>query len=210
MRGTLSVYRGRWALGLALPVVLSLTGAKCVVVGSSGGTSRTDAGLVVVVRTGSFAGPRVSGLRYTTGRRSGFTDSNGTFDYDDGDSVQFAIGDLDLGRPVLATERITVLDLAVEGGLDNAAVINLARFLLSLDSEPENDDLITIPRQLDDATRLDNPEVASLLQELDFSDEVNFDSVAANLLALLTADYGFTASLVDSDRARSRLARDLS
>lgn len=51
----------------------------------------------------------------------------------------------------------------------------------------------------------DNPAVSTAIAFLDFADETAFSNAASQLVAVLTADYPFTASLVDGDTARARL-----
>lgn len=205
----LGIYR-LWVAGLVLIALLALTGAQCTVAGSSGSTdTNANAGVVVVVTSGSFSGPRTRGLRFIAGSRRGFTSSTGGFQFDPGVRIRFKVGDIELGRGVAARERLSMLDLVDDGTLDNPQVINLTRLLMSLDSAPEDDSIVTIPRRVDELASLDNPEVTALLESLDFADDNSFDSVAANLIAVLTEFYPFTAALVDADSAKARLKAEL-
>ena len=47
------------------------------------------------------------------------------------------------------------------------------------------------------------------LNSLDFGDEQSFVNAASALVAVLTRDYHFTATLVDSDTARERMLESI-
>ena len=106
--------------------------------------------------SGQFIDSAVSGLRYATVTRSGVTDSAGTFEYLEGETVSFYLGDLLLGDADGA-EKVSLFDLVegatpvVGGELRSAiwdrsqrrgygAVINMATLLQTLDTDgvPEN------------------------------------------------------------------------
>src|SRR5690606_821470 len=70
----------------------------------------------------------------------GTTNDKGEFEYLEGDTVRFFIGDVQLGEAVEAKARITPLDLAES---ENAR-INLMVFLQSLDGEGDHSDGIQI------------------------------------------------------------------
>jgi len=54
-----------------------------------------------------------------------------------------------------------------------------------------------------------NNAVAAAIQFLDFDDEVIFVNAASQLVAVLTADYPFTATLVDADSARAHMLESI-
>lgn len=97
------------------------------------------------VREGAFVDSPVAGIEYRSivngrPRLVGLTDANGRFEYVEGARVEFHIGDIFLGgaigRPV-----ITPIDLVEEAEDENhPAVINILRFLQTLDDDgiPEN------------------------------------------------------------------------
>ena len=209
-------------LVFALIALFCLSGAKCVVSGSSGGSSsrfKSDSnrdgdrrsGGVIVVSSGSgrLAASTVEGVQYKTASGSGFTTEKGEFEFDpEAPRLRFFIGDIALGKSVIAQERITILDLVSEGDINDRAVVNIARFLQSLDVTP-GDNRITIPRKVHDKAVKTNPMVVAAIESLNFADEVAFINAASNLVAVLTADYPFTASLVDAPTAQARLRADL-
>lgn len=191
------------AMLAAVPFVV---GSSCVVLFSSGDSDDDDKDddKIVVTGQGSFVDSTVVGMAYQSGELSGVTDGQGDFSYQEGKQVRFAIGDIPLGEPVDAADALTPLDLVPGGDANTRAVINIARLLQSLDSDP-GDNTITIPAEVAAKATRDNPAVAAAIEFLDFNDDAAFANSASQLVAVLTADYPFTASLVDAETARSRL-----
>lgn len=200
---------------IAVFSLLSLAGADCAFVARSGsGTGHEDkeqgdgGGLIVVINDGRLVDGPVQGVRYTSGSLSGITGSDGEFQYEEGNTIRFSIGEIALGEVVKARAFMTPIDLVSGGTLDTPAVINIARLLQSLDSVP-GDSRITIPRVLRAAAVGNNESLASAIQSLDYSDDDAFVNAAAQLVATLTAAYGFTAVLVDAESARQHLLESL-
>jgi len=199
---------------VALFALLSLAGAKCAFVARSGSGSgdenpdRRGGGLIVVINDGRLVDGPVQGVRYESGSLSGVTGNDGEFQYEEGNTIRFSIGDIVLGETVKARAFMTPLDLVPGGTLDTPAVINIARLLQSLDSVP-GDSRITIPVVLRAAAVRTNEPVASAIQSLDYSDDAAFVNAASQLVATLTAAYGFTAVLVDTESARQHLLESL-
>lgn len=197
-------------IGIAVFMLLSLAGANCAFVASSGSHSRTedpdqsDGGLIVVINDGRLVDGPVQGVHYESGSLSGVTGRDGEFQYEEGNTIRFSIGEIMLGEAVQAKDFMTPLDLVPGGSLDSPAVINIARLLQSLDSV-RGDSRITIPFELRAAAVGNNEALAYAIQFLDYSDEEAFVNVASQLVATLTANYGFTAVLVDAESAREHL-----
>jgi hypothetical protein len=198
----------------ALFVLLSLAGAQCAFVARSGSGSgaedpdRGGGGLIVVINDGRLVDGPVQGVRYESGSLSGVTGRDGEFQYEEGNTIRFSIGEIVLGEEVKARSFMTPLDLVPGGTLDTPAVINIARLLQSLDSVP-GDNRITIPTVLRAAAVGANEPVASAILSLDYSDDDAFVNAASQLVATLTAAYGFTAVLVDAESARQHLLESL-
>ena len=189
---------------LALPFI---TASQCVVLFSSGDNDdkdKDDEEIVVVARQGNLMGTPVEGLAYRSGAEVGVTGPGGVFSYVEGELISFALGDIELGAPVDGKAVIAPRDLIPGGTNDTPAVINIARLLQSLDADP-GEEIITIPPAVLAAAVRDNPAVSTAIAFLDFADETAFSNAASQLVAVLTADYPFTASLVDGDTARARL-----
>jgi hypothetical protein len=190
-----------------------LGGAQCAFVATSGGhgsNSKDDprSGLVVIVNGQLVDGP-VEGVRFKSASLDGVTGPNGEFQFARGGRVQFFIGDIALGSEVPAKALMTPLDLVPAGDIDSAAVINIARLLQSLDAVP-GDERITIPASAHSLARRANPELAAAIDFLEFGDDAVFVNTASQLVATLTHDYGFTATLVDASAARQHLQTNLS
>ena len=197
----------------ALVALLSVTGSDCsIVISSGGGTSdrddQKDPQAGIGVQSGQFIDAPVAGIRYVAGTLTGTTGEGGEFRYPAGEDVRFFIGDIALGTAARGKAVITPLDLVPGGTLDSPAVINIARLLQSLDAEP-GDSRITIPPELQAAALHSNPSVGAAIRDLDFGDETAFVNAAAGLVAVLTANYPFTAVLVDADSARRHMHESL-
>ena len=190
---------------LALPFI---TASQCVVLFSSGDSDKDDdkedEEVLIVSSDGSFVDAPVEGMHYRSGTMVGVTGPRGEFSYEPDQPVQFAIGDIALGEPVVGKAVVGPLDLVPGADIDTPAVINIARLLQSLDARP-GDDVITIPAGVLNAAVVDNPQLSAAIEFLDFGDEAAFANSASQLVAVLTADYPFTASLVDAETARAHL-----
>jgi hypothetical protein len=193
----------RALLVFTLAALPFLAGSSCAVFWSSGNGSsneddqkKDDEGFIVVV-TGNFGDPPVS---------SGTTGENGEFEYEPGKSVQFFIGDINLGPPVTAKPDMSPEDLVAGGVREATAGTNIRRLLQSLDADPE-DATITIPAEVRAAAVMANADVAPAIQYLDFTDDAVFVNTASQLVAALTRDYPFTATLVAFGDVPQQLTR---
>jgi len=108
----------------ALPLLISFVALLFLV--SCGGDRRP--------LTGVFIDSAVEGLKFTTDSQSGFTDENGSFQYRIGEEVTFSVGSIVLGR-VPGDSVITPLTLFDTSDTADPRVINVARLLLTLDSD---------------------------------------------------------------------------
>ena len=200
----------KFMLILSLVAIPLLGGSQCAFFFSSGGGSSDSedkderAGLVVIVSDGNFVDAPVEGVNYESGSLAGITGRNGEFQYEVGNSIRFFIGDINLGWAVKGKSLITPLDLVTDGTTATPAVINIARLLQSLDSDPA-DEVITIPDAVRAAAVHSNEGLSSAIEFLDFSDDPAFVNAASKLVAVLTRDYPFTAVLIDADTARDHM-----
>ncbi|NKF52758.1 hypothetical protein G3R49_19565 [Shewanella sp. WXL01] len=96
-----------------------------------------------VTITGKFLDSAVIGIGYTTATQSGTTNENGEFNYVEGESVTFAIGDLTFPE-TSAKEAVTPLDIANTEDVTNNQVVNMARLLQTLDKDGDPSNGITI------------------------------------------------------------------
>jgi hypothetical protein len=197
----------KFLLVLSLAALPLLVGSQCAFFFSSGGGSsdkdKTDKEdeEVIVVQSGTFGPPLAKGVGYESGSISGITGSSGEFQYEDGSTVRFFIGDIDLGSPVSGKSVITPLDLVVDTDSYANAAVNIGRLLRSLDSDPK-DEVITIPKEVRAAAVRSNGGISSAIEFLNYSDDSAFANAASQLVAVLTLDYPFTASLVEADNVQ--------
>lgn len=149
---------------------LALSLAGC---GGGGGTVSTPED----VQTGSFIDSPVCGLDYATPRWSGLTEPDGAFNYQPGETVTFSIGSVTLGS-AQAKRFVTPIHLAPGAkGIRDPRIVNICRFLQSLDqdNDPENGIVIS-PETRDflqgysvnftDPEFEQNPDVQRLFEEL--------------------------------------------
>ncbi len=196
----------RACLLVVLIAVPFLAGSQCAVFFSSGGGSddRDKDDEVIVVASGTFGTTPVAGIDYVSGSVSGVTGSDGGFEYEQGQTVQFSIGDIALGRAVAGKALITPAELVATGAMDTTAAINIERLLASLDAEPGDAAITVAPSARAKAVKSDSG-VAAAIEYLDFADEDAFVNAASQLVTVLTADYGFTGMLVDAGTAQRAL-----
>jgi len=170
--------------------------------GGSGNNDENTGDDIPQVLQGQFIDAPVQGINFLSGSQSGVTDANGGFKYEVGKKIKFSIGDIQLGIETIAKKIITPLDLVENGTLENTTVLNIARFIQSLDSDP-SDNVITIPTSVkENATN----------QSLDFSDNTTFENNANNLLTDLTnnnEDYQSSVNLIDSSTAKDHMLEEL-
>lgn len=189
-----------WRVG-ALFCILVISGC-----GGGGGGSDSDdiASDSPSLNEGVFLDSPVEGLQYLLNDEKRVTDENGTFLYADGASVRFKIGNIELGV-TQGDSIITPIDLVPAAEDETApAVINLLRFLQTLDDDgnPENGITITeVIRNLAQNRSVDfnqsqqqfEASVQSLINELTAATAAG----ARNLIAAEVAVDHFRGTLAD-------------
>jgi hypothetical protein len=134
------MYRFKKQTWLTAGLLLTLTAC-----GGGGGDSTTA---TETVSTGAFIDSAVEGLQYETATRSGTTNSLGEYDYLAGETVTFSIGGIVLGSAI-AGSVVTPLSLVPDAtNATNPMVTNIVRLLLSLDSDGDPDNGITISSEV--------------------------------------------------------------
>lgn len=142
---------------------------------------------------GQFIDSAVSGLFYQTESQEGFTDHNGYFDYADGETVSFFIGNIALGSAP-AADIVTPADIAGSSGGLNAASVNILRLLqtLDFDGDPSNGISITTNTHL----------AASQLEESDIQVDADSEAFSQNPALLdLIAQVTNLSGLIPSENA---------
>jgi hypothetical protein len=152
-----------------------------------------------VVRTGVLSAPPTAGVSYETATHSGVTDESGAFEYREGESVRFFLGDTTLGE-ARGKPELTPFDLAgieplttgasgfAEARAQISRAANVATLLQTLDYDGDTSNGIGISPEV--AALFDGVEVDLERDLFDFAREHTFRSVLnrANESALL-ADY---------------------
>ena len=120
-------------------VIIGIALVFCVACGSN-----NDKTVSPTIKEGVFIDSPVEGLVYTSGSQSGQTDASGKFKYEEGQNVEFKIGNVVVGSAI-GSDIITPVSL-VSGatGTTNTTVQNIARFLQTLDFDGDTSNGITI------------------------------------------------------------------
>ena len=95
------------------------------------------------ISKGKFIDSPVMGISYQTKTQSGTTNSLGTFEYVDGETITFSIAGISL-PPVTAAAIVTPLEIAGSQDVTDQAVVNIIRFLQTIDADANPDNGITI------------------------------------------------------------------
>lgn len=159
---------------------------------SGGGTNNDggdggDAGGSGEVRSGQFVDSAVANIAYTASPSgtTGFTDENGFFDFESGDTVTFSVRGVDLPS-VPATGKVTINDFDKVSTTDSDDLgLNIAILLQSLDSDGDASNGIQIPEETE--------ETAGKAANVDFDQPVN-DFVS-------DTETGVQVALVEGDSA---------
>jgi len=135
--------------------------------------------------TGVFLDSPVNGLIYEANPsgQTGTTRAGGKFICEEGDTIGFYVGDVALGQTP-CKEFVTPIDLA-PGAIDetdpleNPIVINIARFLISLDDDQQETMLISISP--DTTLEVTETPIDITNPELDFDNDVNLKDLFIRL-----------------------------
>jgi hypothetical protein len=102
------------------------------------------------ILTGVFVDSPVKGLRWISGSRFGMTDITGAFNYISGATVEFYVGDILIGE-ALGNSVIIPIDLVADAqDINNTTVINIVRFLMTLDDDNDVSNGIKIIQAISD------------------------------------------------------------
>ncbi len=159
----------------------------------------------VVVKTGVFKDSAVSGISYSTATQSGVTNSSGAFNYLEGETVTFSIGDIKLPSTI-AKFVLTPIDLVGNGAdITNNTVTNISRFLQTLDSDNDTAEGIDI----DQATIEAAANISIDFTATDFGETDSASLAFIVSLERLGAD-GEPLVMVDAATARAHLDATIS
>jgi len=126
------------SLSLLVATILSVGFIGC---GGGGGSS---APATSATQTGVFADAPVEGLSYSTATQSGFTNAQGQFKYKAGETIEFKLGTLLLGR---ATGKALLTPYNISD--NNNTAVNIALLLQNFDSNRSNPKVINVSKLKD-------------------------------------------------------------
>jgi len=158
---------------LSTAVVLSLSLIGCG--GSDSGTTTPT------TKTGVFVDAPVEGLNYKTATQSGYTDAQGHFKYKDGETVEFKLGTLLLGKGK-AGALVTPYTISD----NNTTATNIAMVLQNFDANRSNTQVLNL----------------SKLKDFIFTADINLSaapSVLQNKLVTLLATPSFQDHIDDKN-----------
>ena len=166
-----------------------------ILAGCGGGGSSSDE---PADQTGVFLDSAVINIGYRTETKEGMTNALGEYEYLEGETVTFFIGDLEL-PPAPATGTITPLDLAGSDDTSDSTVVNIIRLLQTIDEDgdPDNgitieDTAITTATQVDFTLPISEFESSSAVQNL----VTNSGSTNTTLISVNEAIANFEDTLV--------------
>ena len=171
-------------------------------------------GKIEIDNTGFLIDSAIEGIKYISGAYNGYTDKDGLFKYDKGAGVTFYIGDESTGISLgTATEKIdpyntnrriiTLFDLAGIQDENNVRVINMGKFLQSLDSDNDVSNGITI----DDRTK-ESIALLGLKNRIDFDMDIESFHNHNDIYELfndLAGHFGEHRGLIDTEEAKAHL-----
>lgn len=144
--------------------------------------------------TGRFVFGGVGGLSFATPSESGVTDAAGRFSYRSGETITFSLGDLNL--PAIAAKAlISPQDIFTTSSVYDSEVVNFARLLLSLDSDGDSNNGVSLSEQTS----------ALVSSDLSFGAR-RFDTLVSTLIANSEQMRG---SLVTGEVALTQLREDM-
>lgn len=175
-----------------------ITFTTLLAAGCGGGGSGENPTPAPEIKQGQFIDSPVSNLRYSTESLASYTDSNGNFEYKDGEKISFYIGNIYLGE-TSAKPLITPLDLfTTDDDIDNSSVINAIRLLQSIDQNQNLDDGIQIPQAAHDIAA--QMSLSFSTTNTEFAESVNVIEILESLEI---------PSLVSSSNAKTHFAGSL-
>lgn len=189
-------------------VVLCVISSIIVSCSGEGGSNGESSG-TAENKTGTFEDSLVNGLKYVADNAEGLTEL-GKFEYRDGDSISFFIGDVRLGSTVLAKAKMTPMDLVPEANqdLENDTLTNIARLLQCLDLNGDLTDGIEITESMHNEIEGRNLNFAQSVEQ--FESSVTVESIFNSLSAIgvYSEKREITSRTCESVREHLRFQKD--
>ncbi|MFH1216100.1 MAG: choice-of-anchor O protein [Pseudomonadota bacterium] len=154
-----------------------------------------------------FIDSPVAGMRFKGPTQEGMTDVDGGFDYFPGERVDLWVGPVHLGNPY-ADDKISPIDIFEEGDSNDPRVINMARFLQSLDSDGDTQGGITITTHVTGC--LETAMNQNGLTGLDWTDDTQVSTVINGTIDACVENPNTNLVEVDAVAAKEHLESTLS
>ena len=158
-------------------------------------------------RRGHFVDSPVGGIYFQTDTHSGITDESGGFDYFPSERMHLWVGSVYLGE-ALAAQKVTPLGIFDESDIDDPRVINMARFLQSLDAGGTPTDAIDISEAVIGC--LDAAMTELGLGGVDWADDGQVDAVLQTTHSICEGVEGVNMVNVPPDQAKANLDKTVS
>lgn len=157
------------------------------------------------VKKGVFLDSAVEGLAYETDTQYGVTDEHGTFTYMDNETIMFSLGDTVLGQAG-AEPTLTPVDL-VPGAVDEThpTVINICRFLQTLDHDGDPENGITITEEV--GGELEDRNIDFDMDPTDFEHDPDMQNLIDTLNGMPTYDHDLM--MVSTEQAQRHMQQTL-
>ncbi len=181
---------------------------------ASNSSSTFIAKKIEIDNTGFLIDSAIEGVKYISGNFSGYTDKDGLFKYDKDAGVTFYIGDestgISLGSANIKVDPynpnrriITLFDLANTTDESNPKVVNMGKFLQSLDADGDVSNGITIDNSTKESIALLN-----LKNHIDFNQDIeafhNNEDIY-NLMNDLAGHFGEHRGLLPTEDVKAHL-----
>jgi len=167
-----------------------------------------NASTVIENSPGHYAAKAVAAMRFGEGNKNYFFvfDETGRFVCQSGEMVQFMIGDVVLGE-VQAKDVVTPMDFVDPAelymGFNNPMLVNMGRFLQSLDADGNPENGITITQEVRDQV---SGRMIDFHQSIrDFENDPDVMAMFATMNGLNMPHNGTAWELVDGEGARQHM-----
>lgn len=156
---------------------------------------------------GHFVDSPVHGMNFHTKSFRGHTDTNGSFDYTEGEGVTFSIGLLQIGTTI-GKHRISPLDLVGTNDLNDQRVLNMAQLLQSLDAKGDPTSGIEITEPVISCLNQAMNELK--ITTLDFADTDAVNSLIEHTVNISSTISEIDLNIISKEEARDNLEKSLS
>ena len=187
-------------------IMAGLVLAGCSGGGSGSGIDANTPDNITSSVEGTFVDSPVQGLSYITPSGAGLTDETGRFVCQSGEMVQFMIGDVMLGE-TMGKDVITPMDFIDESGrsmgFNNPTLVNMGRFLQSLDADGNPENGITITQEVRDQV---SGRMIDFHQSIhDFENDPDVTALFATMNGLNMPHNGMLWELVGAENAQQHM-----